>query len=451
MKSKISKNTIYYYLPFFIVVLTYTVVLSITPIVADDLALANKYVGITWLQEWNNILFDYFNWSSRIIINAAIHIFLGHRKIYWVLATGVVILMMLVALDIIFNPEKDKKKNLTIVLIFAIFPFYLLAGSGWRVGTISYFWTTAAAVIGVIPLVMIIREERVPIPILAISTLSLIFAGNLEQCLVVLLVIYSAFFCYFFIKKKLQWVFLVQCVTLLASFVFILTAPGNGARAQTESIVRFKDFEMLSLLDKLDLGFASTMQKIMFTGNAVFLIFIILLAIYIVSNYQSKFYRVIGIIPLSVGLIVGYAKPWLIAEYNNISNLVGAVPPNGMITVDNYLSLFPYVKIAIFLFTGISIVIGLYLVFGNTYKTIFAEALLFGGIASRVILGFSPSMWVSGDRTYLFLYFCLLMISLMIINQIKEDNLKKSWQGSLLQYSLAIFGALSILNLLASV
>lgn len=451
MKSKISKNTIYYYLPFFIVVLTYTVVLSITPIVADDLALANKYVGITWLQEWNNILFDYFNWSSRIIINAAIHIFLGHRKIYWVLATGVVILMMLVALDIIFNPEKDKKKNLTIVLIFAIFPFYLLAGSGWRVGTISYFWTTAAAVIGVIPLVMIIREERVPIPILAISTLSLIFAGNLEQCLVVLLVIYSAFFCYFFIKKKLQWVFLVQCVTLLASFVFILTAPGNGARAQTESIVRFKDFEMLSLLDKLDLGFASTMQKIMFTGNAVFLIFIILLAVYIVSNYQSKFYRVIGIIPLSVGLIVGYAKPWLIAEYNNISNLVGAVPPNGMITVDNYLSLFPYVKIAIFLFTGISIVIGLYLVFGNTYKTIFAEALLFGGIASRVILGFSPSMWVSGDRTYLFLYFCLLMISLMIINQIKEDNLKKSWQGSLLQYSLAIFGALSILNLLASV
>ncbi|MEA4806041.1 DUF6056 family protein [Acetobacterium wieringae] len=451
MKSKISKNTIYYYLPFFIVVLTYTVVLSITPIVADDLALANKYVGITWLQEWNNILFDYFNWSSRIIINAAIHIFLGHRKIYWVLATGVVILMMLVALDIIFNPEKDKKKNLTIVLIFAIFPFYLLAGSGWRVGTISYFWTTAAAVVGIIPLVMITREERVPVPMVVFSTISLIFAGNLEQCLVVLLVIYSAFFCYFFIKKKMQWAFLVQCVTLLASFVFILTAPGNGARAQTESIVRFKDFEMLSLLDKLDLGFSSTMQKIMFTGNVVFLIFIISLAIYIVSNYQSKFYRVIGIIPLSVGLIVGYAKPWLIAEYNNISNLIGAVPPNGMITVDNYLSLFPYVKLAIFLFTGISIVIGLYLIFGNTYKTIFAEALLFGGIASRVILGFSPSIWVSGDRTYLFLYFCLLMISLMIINQIKEDNLKKSWQGSLLQYSLAIFGALSILNLLASV
>ncbi|VUZ22678.1 Uncharacterised protein [Acetobacterium wieringae] len=451
MKSKISKNTIYYYLPFFIVVLAYTVVLSITPIVVDDLALVNKYVGITWLQEWNNILFDYFNWSSRIIINAAIHIFLGHRKIYWVLATGVVILMMLVALDIIFNPEKDKKKNLTIVLIFAIFPFYLLAGSGWRVGTISYFWTTAAAVVGIIPLVMITREERVPVPMVVFSTISLIFAGNLEQCLVVLLVIYSAFFCYFFIKKKMQWAFLVQCVTLLASFVFILTAPGNGARAQTESIVRFKDFEMLSLLDKLDLGFSSTMQKIMFTGNVVFLIFIISLAIYIVSNYQSKFYRVIGIIPLSVGLIVGYAKPWLIAEYNNISNLIGAVPPNGMITVDNYLSLFPYVKLAIFLFTGISIVIGLYLVFGNTYKTIFAEALLFGGIASRVILGFSPSIWVSGDRTYLFLYFCLLMISLMIINQIKEDNLKKSWQGSLLQYSLAIFGALSILNLLASV
>lgn len=451
MKSKISKNTIYYYLPFVIVVLVYTVVLSITPIVADDLDLINKYVGITWFQEWNNILFDYYNWSSRVIINAAIHIFLGHRKIYWVLATGILLFMLLVALDTIFNPEKDKKKNLAIILVFTIFPFYLLAGSGWRVGTISYFWTITAAVIGMIPLVMITREERVPIPMLVFSTLSLIFAGNLEQCLVVLLAIYSAFFCYFFIKKKLQWAFLVQCVTLLASFVFILTAPGNGARAQTESTVRFKDFEMLSLLDKLDLGFASTMQKIIFTGNAVFLIFVILLAIYIVSNYKSKLYRVIGIIPLTVGLIAGYAKTWLIAEYNNISNLVGAVPPNGMITVDNYLSLFPYVKIAIFLFTGIAIVIGLYLVFGNTYKTIFAEALLFGGIASRVILGFSPSIWVSGDRTYVFLYFCLLMISLMIINQIKKDNIKKSWQGSLLQYSLAIFSVLSILNLLASV
>lgn len=451
MKSKISKAAIYYYIPFLIVMLVYTFFVLKTPIVVDDLALINKYAGITWLQEWNNILFDYYNWSSRVIINAVIHIFLGHRKIYWVLATGILIFMLLVAMDTIFNPEKDKKKNLVIILIFAIFPFYLLAGSGWRVGTISYFWTITCAVIGMIPLVMITREESVPIPILIFSTLLLIFAGNHEQCLVVMLVIYSAFFCYFFFKKKLQWAFLLQCFTLLASFVFILTAPGNGARAQTESTVRFKDFEMLNLFDKLDLGFASTMQKIIFTGNAVFLIFTMLLAIYIVTNYRSKFYRVIGVVPLSVGLITGYAKVWLITEYNNMSNLLGAISPNGMITVDNYLSLFPYVKLAVFLITGIAIVIGLYLVFDNTYKTIFAEALLLGGIASRVILGFSPSIWVSGDRTYVFLYFCLLMISLMIINQIKEDNSKKPWYSSFLYYSLAVFSVLSILNLFASV
>ena len=451
MKSKITREAVYYYLPIFVVMLVYTLFLLKTPVVIDDLALINKYVGITWLQEWNNILFDYFNWSSRVLINGAIHIFLGHRKIYWVLATGILIFLLLVALDNIFNPEKDRKKNLTILLIFIIFPFYLLSGSGWRVGTISYFWTIACAVIGMVPLAMMVRGEKVPIPLLILSILSLIFAGNLEQCLVVLLVTYSAFFCYFFIKKKLQWAFILQCLTLLASFVFMLTAPGNGARAQTESLVRFKDFGMLNIFDRVDLGFASTMQKLIFTGDAIFLIFSILLAVYIVSNFQSKYYRGIGIIPLSVCLIAGYAKTWLIVGYNNMSNLVGEVPPNGMIAVDNYLSLFPYVKLAVFLITAIAVVVGLYLVFGNTHKTILAEALLFGGTASRVMLGFSPSIWVSGDRTYVFLYFCLLVISLMIISQMKADNLKKSWCWSTTYYVLAAFGTLSFLNLLASV
>lgn len=451
MKSKITKEAAYYYLPFFIVMLAFAFFLLKTPIVADDLALIDKYVGISWLQEWNNILYDYFNWSSRVMINAAIHIFLGHRRMYWILATGTLIFLLLLALDHIFNPEKDKKKNLIIILIFICFPFYLLAGSGWRVGTISYFWTIACAVIGMVPLAMMVRGEKVPIPLLIISILSLIFAGNLEQCLVVLLVIYGAFFCYFFIKKKIQWAFILQCLTLLASVVFTLTAPGNLVRAQRESFVRFKDFGMLNLFDRVDLGFSSTMQKLIFTGDAVFLILSILLAVYIVSNYRSIYYRAIGIIPLSVCLIAGYAKTWLVVGYNNMSNLVGEVPTNGMITVDNYLSFFPYVKLAVFLMTAITVMIGLYLVFGNTHKTILAEALLFGGTASRVILGFSPSIWISGDRTYLFLYFCLLIISLMIISQMKADHLKKSWCWSTTYYVLALFGTLSFLNLLASV
>ena len=192
------------------------------------------------------------------------------------------------------------------------------------------------------------------------------------------------------------------------------------------------------------------MQELFFTANAVFLIFSILLAIYIISNYHTKLYRAIGMIPLSVCLIVGYAKSWILAGYNNIANLIGNIPANGMITVDNHLSLFPYVKLAIFLITAIAVVIGLYLVFDNTYKTILAETLLFGGTASRVIIGFTPSIWVSGDRTYLFLYFCLLMISLMIIKQMKEENLSKSWHWSLIYYTLVVLGILSFLNMLAS-
>lgn len=451
MNNKLTKNNFYYFLPFFILALVYAIFLSKTPIIVDDLALIDQYVGITWAQEWANILYDYYNWSSRVIINAAIHIFLGHRRIYWVLASSILIFILLIALDTIFNPKKDKKKNLIIILLFVIFPFHLLAGSGWRVGSISYFWTIACAVIGIIPLAMILRKEKVPPIILIISTLSLIFAGNHEQCLVVLLMIYGAFLCYFVITKKLQWPFLLQCFTLFASFVFIITAPGNGARAQTESMVRFKDFGMLNLLDKLDLGFTSTMQKLLFTGNSIFLVFSIIVAIYIINNYQSKFYQIIGVIPLSVSLIVGFAKTWLISEYNNITNLIGTIPINGMITVDNHLSLYPYVKLAIFLIVGIALTIDLYLVFGNTYKTIFAEALLFGGIASRIMLGFSPSIWISGDRTYLFLYFALLMISLMTINQTKIVNHKRTWSISLLYFSLAIFASLSFLNLLASI
>jgi hypothetical protein len=438
------KAQLKYYLPLLCAVVCFSLFLARTPVIVDDLALINKYTGITLSDEWNNILFDYYHWSSRVLINAAIHIFLGHRKIYWVIISAFLFAVSTLALDKIFNQEKNREKNVIIILFFLIFPFSIVSYSGWIVGSISYYWTIACAIVGIVPLVMSARDEKVSPLIVVISTIMLIYAANFEQCIAVLLILFTGMLIYFLRNKKVYKVIFFQYFVLLASLIFILTAPGNSERAQTEGTIRFKDFIMLNPFDKIDLGFSSTMQKLIFTENSIFLLLSILLAVYVLLNYRSKLFRFISLIPVTVIVISGYLKIWIIAEYSQLSLLFGAVPMNGQVTVDNYLLLYPYIKIMIYFVTCITVLISIYLVFGNNSKSVFGISLFIGGVASRVMLGLSPSVWVSGDRTYLCLYFCILMISLMIALEIKKEDKKgKVWTG--VQFILFVFASLSVL------
>lgn len=440
-----------YYLPMILVTFLYMFFFRGVKVFGDDLSLAEKYIGLTPSKELANIIFDYTSWSSRVLVNMAIHIFMAHRPLLWVLCSGILIFMMLLAMNIIFNPMKDKRLNYTIILIFLIFPIIDISGPGWRVGTISYLWPISCAVLSSVPLTRILRNEKIQKWEAVIAIFALFYAANQEQCLVVLFCLFGASAIYFFIYKK-RWhpYFIAQCLILIGSLLFFVTCPGNGSRGEAEMVTRFKDYIMLNPLDKLDLGISSSLH-FLFTGeNIVFLLLSLLMAIYIITYYETTLYRIIGLIPLSIVCISKIGLTGFFSAFTNILPVFNMSAVNGLISVDSYLFPYSYVKYTIYFVVGIALLVGLYLVFRQSFKSILCIGLFIGGLGSRFMLGFSPSVWVSGNRTYTFLFFSLLVICILIIKQFYEDQAPTKWGQSIIYYCLILGATLTTVNLLLS-
>ena len=62
---------------------------------------------------------------------------------------------------------------------------------------------------------------------------------------------------------------IIQTILVIASLIFILTCPGNSVRTETEIQNTFKDFGMLTVLDKIGVGVTSTMGQIIGKSNII--------------------------------------------------------------------------------------------------------------------------------------------------------------------------------------
>jgi len=94
------------------------------------------------------------------------------------------------------------------------------------------------------------------------------------------------------------------------------------------------------------------------------------------------------------------------------------------------------------------LLLGIYLSFENKKTASFLMLLMMMGACSRIIMGFSPTIWASGMRTYYILY---IVVGILVLMLVKE--LLKTWnpqKAELVQFSLTMLGigtiVLTIIN-----
>lgn len=56
---------------------------------------------------------------------------------------------------------------------------------------------------------------------------------------------------------------------------------------------------------------------------------------------------------------------------------------------------------------------------GNCKKMWLVSAILILGLISRVMMGFSPTIWASGERTFIFLYEALIFVCFYLYDQLR--------------------------------
>lgn len=312
------------------------------------------------------------------------------------------------------------------MLVFMIlaYPLNKMASAGWAATTVNYMWPLATGLFALIPIRKIWDGEKIKPYQYALYSIALIFAGNVEISCAILVGAYVLFTSLYMLKnKKVHPYMIVQTLIIVSSLIFILTCPGNYERNSDEISNLFKDMNMLSFLDKVGLGFTSTMGLIIGKGNVIYALFTMLIAIYIFSNYKDEtLYKIIAIIPFLSIILMYYLSPITDNMFHFVVSFRKLVSTEAVILSPSASNNMLYVVPIVFSFVNfISIGLSLLLIFKKLNNNI-ALIVFLAGLASRLLMGFSPTIFSSGERTMIFFEFSMIIDSILIWQELIKKN-----------------------------
>lgn len=444
VKGKLKKIFQNDYFPFVILAIgMFAIHMMLTMNSADDIyysSVLNTYTLPKFL------IFHYYNWSSRLIIETAMVLLLHLPLIIWrIFDTGIMILMG-VSISKLVGAEHTRDVNWFIVIMIFSYPLLDMDTAGWVSTTLNCSWVLAFGIFSLLGVKRTINQQKIKKHEYVLYMVSLIYAVNQEQMCFVLLAIYLASEIYLFIKKKSNWFILLGTAVCMISVIFIFTCPGNKIRQTISVAAYFQDFNNFSIVRKLEIGITSTLSQYIFEPNLIFIILCMLLYASIRLKYFDKLYRILAFIPLVITLIFGVFEKISPDFLLGIKTVDTQITDHGLITLDNFTKAKSYFALIILCATFSLILLSLYLVFENTWKSILTEGTMVLGFLSRIAMGFSPTIWASSTRTYIYMYGALIICSVMIFQQIYKSKASQFIQKFTIYVGFA--AAISYINMI---
>ena len=365
----------------------------------------------------------YFNWTSRIIIEFVLCSVLKISKYLWIILQAVMVAIICYSISKVFVKENKNENNNMLLFMILIYPLNVMASAGWAATTINYMWPLAMCLFSLIPIRKAWDNEKMKPYEFPLYVLSIIYAGNQEQTCAILAGTYILFTILLIIKnKKIHPFMIIQDILIISSLIFILTCPGNYVRNNQEIIESFKDLGTLNVLDKISLGFTSTISILVGKGNLPYTIFTFLIVVYVFLNYKDNLYRIIALIPFISAILFKYLMyiSYLIFPYlGSFQELL--VEEKVMLTAITSNNLTYTLPLILAFSSFICIILSLLIIFKNL-KNNCAVLIFLIGLASRLIIGFSPTIWSSKERTMIFFEFAMIIISILIWQELFKKN-----------------------------
>ena len=421
MKEKIQKflqNGRGAILALFILELVLTI--FITPNKYDDKTFLESVTGTSIL---SYIGPRYFTWTSRFLIEFVLCFVLKTSKYLWILIEALMVALAGYSISRIFIKDNKSQNNVMLLFMILVYPLNAMNSAGWAATTVNYMWPLAACLFALIPIRKIWDGEKIKIWEYFLYSIGLIFAGNQEQTCAILCGTYILFTILMIIKnKKIHPYMIIQTILITASIIFILTCPGNYVRNEQEITNLFKDFEMLTFLDKLSLGLTSTMGFIIKKRNLVYTMLSLLIAIYVFSTYKEKVYRIVAIIPLLSICLLGIMPQVTNTMFPYFGSFREFVTEERvMLTAANSNNLMNVIPLIFACTNFICLALSILLIFKNLKNNI-AILVFFVGLASKIIIGFSPTAFSSVERSMIFFEFAMIIVCILIWQEFSKKS-----------------------------
>lgn len=404
IKELMNKKYVYYVCLFIFV---FALHLFMRPGEADDLWFINNYTG-------NPLSFAYMRymqWSSRFLIEMVLVFIASLPLIVWKVLDTLMIVLLFYSGNKLLN-IKNRKILIFEIFLIMILPWKVFGETGWIATTLNYTWPITLGFYGF----SILLEEKTNFLKQIISFFCIIFACNQEQMCCVMLAFIIICFCIRTFQKKNNKVFLIPFIICILMGVLHIICPGNSMRQISEMQTWYPAYQNFDVLDKISIGIISTVTAILFDFRIIYIAFIGMLILYIkylplnkklsyIIQFILACFIFINIYPFDSTQLMFYSK----AQESIVITFMNFVLP-------------------VLLFSLlISIVIYLILKTKNKYNYMFV-LLFLSGICSRLILGFSPTVYASGKRTVIYFYIVCYLLTIFIMKTIciiKENDFEK--------------------------
>lgn len=344
----------------------------------------------------------YQTWSSRIFVNTIMFIFENIPYYWFGIVTGLLIFLALISFDKLTNKlvKPSLLKQVVTAIVFLLIPFYYFETAGWIATTVTYLYPVLLLAIGLC-LILTFRQWYFNV----LGMLLLLIAFNNEQLLVMSLVVAVTMLVYYFLHnrkvlKDIKLKLFSIGLPLLANFAIVAMCPGNSARKVSETKRWFPQFANLTPLEKFDIGLSTTVQHYLFFGT------IALIALMLVFVAISKDKGNLATVSMLILLI-------LLSYVNNLKKAKGLLSSQTGLLNSNIKLFFWQYGLAILIF--VTVVYYLYKLSKHEMLLWLESSILFGGLLSRIALGFSPTNYASATRTFTFMTIGILAIMVLVL------------------------------------
>ncbi|MFQ7233280.1 MAG: DUF6056 family protein [Enterococcus hulanensis] len=400
--------------------------------------LMNKFDG----NYFSFLVNRYNTWSSRVIIE--FFTLTGVKNpMVWKLLNS--IMMAIAALLPVYIIKRDSEvKSTDLIFSAALFftlPMSFFSETGWVATTTNYLWVFSLGIVSIYPLIRYTRKEKELRWLTVTGIITTLYAANQEQMALLLLTFTLIIALINWFNKQSIKPFVVPVIVNIATLIFVLTTKGNDIRYQHELRNWFPDFEQLSFFKKVELGYSSTVRHLYFDTQLTILTFLFIIFILAISRFiyrkRLSFIGLFGLIPFSVSILFSLNNYFNSRKVVNILNQFNQYGTT--IQLNDPKSWIPDLILTMLLFSTLLSIIYLLDYTANTYWPLL---LLCAAGFSRLIMGFSPTVWASATRTYLFTYCLVNLTSLYLFT-----NVKISKQAKAIVFTICIIAGIAGLYL----
>ncbi|MDD7615415.1 MAG: DUF6056 family protein [Clostridiaceae bacterium] len=372
------------------------------------------------LIEWLKLRFE--TWSGRITCEFLTMKFLSVPLIFWKITASLIwifIVWFIIKLISAFGVRDRSSEIFAVCIPFTVFIGCLNPGAFWFTGSMFYLFPFGAMTAVVLPAVfdvLNIKYRRIPFVIL--SAVAGLLACSQEQTAALTVGFYSVLMLCLAIGKRLKPYHFAPIPFAVFSTYLLFSAPGMAERMKLET-GKFERFADMNFFEKLFCGLSNYFAFGFMMSAVVFGLLIVLIVIKLNDLYRSKAAKALSCL-LSA-----------FAVFSFVGGNVLSLATNGSIPDKAFEKMFSsgetnavnIIIIAVCFVTLLLVVSALIMIMRKQFKTGFSALLcFFAGVCSAVVVGFSSSVYASGQRIFFFSELLTLIACAILFSSAEKDR-----------------------------